>query len=167
MRKIASLLSVLMLVCALAFGQARTITGTVRDANGAAVPFATITEAGTKNASQADANGNFTIQVPENAQLTISASGYTAQTVAVSGAGNVVLARNEGQLSEVVVTALGVRRERRGLGFSVSEVKGDQLTKANNQNLVNSLSGKVAGVQVTGSGGAPGPGFKNCNSWWC
>jgi len=76
MRKIASLLSVLMLVCALAFGQNRTISGTVRDANGNPVPFATVTVEGTNTATQADASGNFSLtNVPNNARLTFSSTG--------------------------------------------------------------------------------------------
>src|SRR6476619_6600979 len=114
MRKIASLLSVLMLVCALAFGQNRAVSGTVRDANGNPVPFATVTVVGTNTATQADQNGNFTLNnVADNTRLTISATGFTAQTVAASGDLSAIsLVRSEGQLSEVVVTALGIRRNR-------------------------------------------------------
>src|SRR6478736_925642 len=114
MRKIASLLSVLMLVCTLAFGQSRTISGTVRDVNGNPVPFATVTVVGTNSATQADQNGNFTLNsVADNARITISATGFTAQTIAASGnLAAISLNRSEGQLSEVVVTALGIRRNR-------------------------------------------------------
>ena len=81
MRKIASLLSVLMLLCTLAFAQTRTITGTVRDANGDPVPFATVAQTGTTNATTADANGSFSITVPQNSQLTFSSTGFTATTI--------------------------------------------------------------------------------------
>src|SRR5215218_126498 len=98
MRKIASLLSVLVLCCALAFGQNRAVSGIVRDVNGNPIPFATITVSGTHTATQADANGNFTLgNVPANAQLSISATGFTAQTVSASGnLSAIALARSEG-----------------------------------------------------------------------
>ena len=86
MRKIASLLSVLMLMCALAFGQTRTVSGTVRDVNGNPIPFATITVVGTNTATQADASGNFTLNnVANNARLSITATGFSGQTVSSSG----------------------------------------------------------------------------------
>ena len=71
MRKLASLLSVLMLLCTLAFAQTRTVSGVVRDEKGDPVPFATIQESGTKNAAQADANGGFIIKIGQNSKLII------------------------------------------------------------------------------------------------
>ena len=81
MRKIASLLSVLMLLCALAFGQTRTVIGQVRDDKGDPIPFATVTEIGTKNGVTADANGNFSIKIKEGSQLNVSATGFTSKTM--------------------------------------------------------------------------------------
>src|SRR5947209_17619460 len=106
MRKFVSLLSVLMLLCTLAFGQTRTVTGTVRDEKGDPVPFATITEPGTKTATTADFNGNFSIKLREGAtRLAITASGHESQTVTVTGnTVNVALTTVNAQLSEVVVT---------------------------------------------------------------
>jgi TonB-linked SusC/RagA family outer membrane protein len=157
MRKFTSLLALFMLCSVLAFAQNRTVTGVVRDDKGEIVPFATVTEAGTQNAVRADANGNFSINLRQGNQLTFSATGYQPQTISVTGnTATVSLVRGEGQLQEVVVTALGVRRQRRGLGYSVDEVGGNQLNRTNNQNVVNSLNGRVSGVQVVSSGGAPG-----------
>src|SRR5690349_7603719 len=85
MRKFLSLLSVLMLVCTLAFAQIRTVTGTVRDDKGDPIPFATITEVGTNNATQADASGNFSMTVKDNARLNISSTGFTTMVVNASG----------------------------------------------------------------------------------
>src|SRR5215203_6951332 len=99
MKKILSLLAVLVLFCALAYGQARTITGTIRDANGDPVPFATVAEAGTKNAVSADANGNFTIKIPNDAKLTVSATGFSAQTITPAGtSASVAMVRSTGNL---------------------------------------------------------------------
>jgi len=150
MRKIASLLSVLMLVCALAFGQTRTVSGTVRDANGNPIPFATVTVVGTNTATQADANGAFSLNnVADNARLSISSTGFTTQTIASGASNNVVLARAEGQLSEVVVTtALGVRRQARSTGYATTTIAPSELTQARPTNVANGLSGKVSGLQI-------------------
>ncbi len=156
MRKIASLLSVLMLLCTLAFAQTRTITGTVRDDNGNAIPFATITQAGTKNATTADANGNFSITVPQNARLTISATGFSAQTLAGTDAANISLVRGEGQLQEVVVTALGIRRDKKALGYAVSTVDPGTLLQKSEPDLLKGMQGKVPGVDIRTSHGTPG-----------
>jgi len=111
MRKVVSLLSVLMLFCALAYGQTRTVTGTVTDDKGAPVAFATVTEEGSRNSTKADEDGKFSITVREGANLVITAAGYTARTVSVAEAGSVALTRSNEQLSEVVVTtAFGIER---------------------------------------------------------
>jgi TonB-linked SusC/RagA family outer membrane protein len=155
MRKIASLLAMLMLFSVLAFAQTRTVTGTVRDAQGNPVPFATVTEAGTRNAVQADANGNYSIRLGTNGRLNISATGYTA--VSGSEGGDITLARNEGQLQEVVVTtAQGIRREKRGLGYSAPTISNADLTRGQSTSPLNALQGKVAGVNITSTAGAPG-----------
>src|SRR5215213_9529444 len=103
MRKIASLLSVLMLLCTLAFGQTRTVTGTVSDENGTPIPFATVTETGTNNAATADATGNFSITVKQNSRLTFSSTGFQAQTLTPSGTTLNLRMTRGGQLDEVVV----------------------------------------------------------------
>jgi TonB-linked SusC/RagA family outer membrane protein len=151
MRKLASLLSVLMLLCTLASGQTRTVSGLVKDQKGDPIPFATISEAGTKNATQADANGLFSIKVPENAQLTITAAGYTPQTIKPGEGSQVVtlfLAAGN-QLSEVVVTtALGIKRQSRQLGYATATVTGNEVNNAKVVNPVTGLTGKVSGLQI-------------------
>jgi len=149
MKKIASLLSVLMLICALAFGQTRTITGRVNDSKGTPVPFATVTEAGTNNATQADDNGNFTITVGANARLTFSAIGYSTQTlVSTNDVVNVALAQGNSQLDEVIVTAQGIRRRPKELGYSVGRVTNQELRVGQSPRLAEALSGKVSGLTV-------------------
>ena len=151
MRKIASLLSVLMLICALAFGQNRTVSGTVRDANGNPVPFATVTVVGTNTATQADANGNFTLNnVAENARLRVTSTGFTALTVPVSGdLSSVTLTRSGDQLQEVVVTgAYNTKRTARSTSYNAQVVTGEQLNTIRQTNLNNALAGKVSGLQV-------------------
>jgi TonB-linked SusC/RagA family outer membrane protein len=156
MKKVLSLLSVLMLFCALAYGQTRTVTGTVRDEKGEPIPFATITEAGTKNAVQADANGNYSIKIPENARLTITASGFTAQTMASANAGTIQLVRSEGPLTEVVVTALQTRRNRNEVVYANQTVRNEDLNEVVNRSALNALQGKVSGVKIVQASGAPG-----------
>lgn len=150
MRKIVSLLSVLMLISALAFAQTRTVTGTVKDERNNPVPFATVTEAGTKNATQADAEGNFTIRVAANARLTISGSGFLSQTVTPTGnVANVTLSNN-GQMSEVVVTtALGIKREEKSLGYSTATVSSNTLNISKPVNVAQGLIGQVSGAQIS------------------
>jgi TonB-linked SusC/RagA family outer membrane protein len=151
MRKIASLLSVLMLLCTLAFGQSHTVTGTVRDENGNPIPFATVTEAGTRNATTADANGSFSITVPQNARLTISSTGFRAITMTpAAGAQTVTLNRSGDQLSEVVVTtALGIQRQKKELGYATAKVNNAELTQSSPSNVANGLQGKVSGLNIT------------------
>lgn len=135
----------------------RTISGVVQEENGQGLPGATVTEKGTSNRSVTDLNGNFSINVAPSATLVISFVGYSQKEVSAGGTNiSVSLSPSSSQsLSEVVVTGFGVRKQARKLSYSVSEVKGSELTRANNANLVNSLQGKVAGVMI--NQGASGP----------
>jgi TonB-linked SusC/RagA family outer membrane protein len=147
----------MLLLGVMAFAQTRSVSGRVTDANGAGVPYATVTESGTRNATRADENGNFTITVSENAQLVVSATGFQAQTLASGASGNVVLTRAEGQLSEVVVTtAQGIRRDKRTLGYSAPTISNADLTRGQSTSALNGLQGKVSGVNITSTAGAPG-----------
>ena len=152
MRKTALLLAMLMLLCASAFSQTRTVSGVVRNDKGEPIPFATITEAGTKNATQADANGAFSIRIAQNSKLTISAAGHAAQTITPSGDANeVVLAIAPGQLSEVVVTtAFGIKRSQRVTPYSAQNIGDEQLHIIPQTNINSALAGKIAGVQFRG-----------------
>ena len=155
MRKVVSLLSVLMLLCALAYGQTRTVSGTVTDDKGAPVAFATITEEGTNNAVRADDNGKFTINVRTGARLVVSAAGHSTQTVSADNAGSITLAVADAQLSEVVVTtAFGIRKSERTTPFSAQVINADQLNVVRQPNLNNALAGKIAGVQFRGQSAA-------------
>jgi TonB-linked SusC/RagA family outer membrane protein len=161
MRKIASLLSVLMLLCTLAFGQTRTVTGTVKDETGTPVPFATVTETGTRNATTADATGNFTITIQHNGRLSFSASGFQAMSMSAApsaGAQEIILKRAEGALQEVVVTALGIRREKKALGYAVSTVDKKQLESRPDGDIARLLSGKAPGVDILPTSGISGSG---------
>lgn len=150
MRKIGSLLTMLILSSVLAFAQTRTVTGVVRDEKGDPIPFATVTEAGTRNAVQADANGNFTIKVGDNSRLAVSATGFSAQTISVTGnTANFSLTRSDSQLQEVVVTgAYNTKRTARGTSYNAQVVGGEQLNVIRQPSINNALAGKVSGIQV-------------------
>jgi TonB-linked SusC/RagA family outer membrane protein len=140
-----------------AFAQTRTITGQVRDVNGNPIPFATVTEQGTRKGVSADVNGNYTIKISPNSKLIISSAGYQSQTITPEGtSGNANLIRGEGQLQEVVVTAQGVRRQERALGYSVARVDPAALVQKSEPDLLKGLQGKVAGVDIRTSQGTPG-----------
>src|SRR5512147_2764232 len=127
MKKILS--TVLFFLSALVmFGQNRTVTGKVTNADGKPVPFATVTVKGTSTAVSADENGNFSIQAAANAILVFSSTGYQPNEVNIGNKTSVNTTLAGGAaLTEVVVTALGIRRADRGLGYSVSKVNPDNL----------------------------------------
>jgi len=135
----------------------KTVTGTVKDAGGEPLPAVSVMVKGTKMGTNTDAAGRFSISAPENAVLIFRYVGFKLQETAVgtSGVLNVVLLEDKNDLSEVVVTALGIQREKKSLGYAVQEVKGTTLVEAREPNLVNTLSGKVAGLQVTRSSNGP------------
>jgi TonB-linked SusC/RagA family outer membrane protein len=160
MRKIASLLPVLLLLCSFAFGQTRTITGVVKDDKANPVPFATITEVGTKNAAQADANGIFSIKIATQSQLAISATGFTTVTITpTDGQNNVALVASGAQnLTEVVVTtALGIKKQNREVGYSTATVSNKELNQSKVINPVTGLTGKVSGLQIQTSDNSVNP----------
>lgn len=140
--------------------QTKKITGVVVDDAGFPVIGANVIEKGTTNGVITDLDGNFTLEVPDGATIEISFIGYTTQEIAVNGQTNfnVKLVEDTQRIDEVVVTALGIRRQSRSLGYSTTQVQGEDFTLARDPNLGNALSGKVAGVSVagnaTGSGGS-------------
>lgn len=134
--------------------QSQAIKGTVVDANGDPLIGATVKVAGTQTGAVTDFDGNFTINCKAGAMLEISYVGYKSQSVKAANMMKVTLEEDGKVLNDVVVTALGIKRERKALGYGVEEIKGADLTKAKETNVVNSLAGKVAGlvVQQTASG---------------
>lgn len=140
----------LMLCGVLAFAQTRVVTGRVTDGSGNGVPFATVTETGTRNTVVADASGNYQIRVTGNNGLSITATGYKATTATIVGNTAITaMDRSEGALEEVVVTALGIQRQRKDLGYSTAKVSNSELTQSAPVNVANGLQGKVSGLNVT------------------
>ena len=143
-----------------ALQQEKTIKGTVVDNYGDPVIGANIVVKGTTVGTITDLDGNFSLDVPANATLVISYIGFHSQEIAYSGQTilNITLIEDTQTLDEVVVTALGIKREKKALGYAMQEVKGDKLTETRDANVANALAGKVAGVQInqssTGVGGS-------------
>ena len=134
------------------YAQDITVRGSVVDQNGEPVIGATVKAAGTKVGTVTNANGEFSFKAPANSQIEVSYIGFASQTLRASGNMQVVLSEDATGLNEVVVTALGMKREAKALGYAMTELKGDELD-ANLINPVQALQGKVAGVEVTSSDG--------------
>ncbi|MBS1564361.1 MAG: TonB-dependent receptor plug domain-containing protein, partial [Bacteroidetes bacterium] len=161
MRKTTLLLTVLLLHALLALSQSRTITGQIKDSKGDPVPFASVKLKGAKTGVAADASGNFSITVPNNdAVIIISAAGFeTLQQVAgTETTFNITLANSRGSLTEVVVTALGIRRDKRELSSATQTISGDLVNRSGSGNALSDLNGKASGVTVVNSSGDPGSG---------
>ena len=143
------------MISQVSFAQAQEVTGTVVDNSGLPLPGVNVIEEGTSNGTQTDFDGNFTIEVGQDAVLVFSYLGMKTQKVTVGAQTSidVTLKNDTDQLDEVVVTALGITREKKSLGYSTQQVDGEDLTETRNANAINSLSGRVAGVQVSNSSG--------------
>ena len=150
--------TMLMLFGVSAFSQGRTVTGTVTDESGGPVPFATVTETGTRNATTANANGVFSLNQKGTGSITITAVGFAAKVVnAVNNTANVVLERGASEeLSAVVVTALGIKRTRNSLPYAAQGISGEDLTSTRGANAAAGLSGKVSGVEIRQGNGIGG-----------
>ncbi|WP_299778375.1 SusC/RagA family TonB-linked outer membrane protein [uncultured Formosa sp.] len=144
----------LAFVVQITFAQEKTISGTVSDPNGLPLPGVNIIVKGTTNGTQTDFDGKYSIMSASGEILSFSFMGYKTKTTTVGGAStvNVTLEEDLAQLDEVVVTALGISREKKSLGYASQEVEGDAVSKVKSQNFVNSLSGKVAGLNIKPSG---------------
>ena len=157
MKKLSLIAFAFMLTVGFAFGQ-RTIDGNVTDAEGIALIGANITVKGMSVGTITDIDGNFTLSVPDgSSDIVVSYTGYTTQEINIESLTSVVVILAEGQfLDEVVVTAVGLEANRRSIGYSVQNVDAEDILDSKETNIVNALSGKVAGVQVTSSAGSPG-----------
>ena len=136
-----------------------TVTGTVVDAQGEPLIGATVAVPGTPTGVTTDLDGKFTLKAARGSSITVSYIGYASQTVKASETPlEITLKEDHNVLEEVVVTALGIKRATKALSYNVQEVKSDELTTVKDANLINSLSGKVAGVTIntssSGIGGA-------------
>jgi TonB-linked SusC/RagA family outer membrane protein len=157
MRKIVLLLVGVLAMFLQLLAQTRTISGRVIDAQGSGIPNVTVSVKGTKVGTVTTEDGSFTIAVPaEGKTLVFSAVGMTTQEVNLNNqtSVSVVLQQTDANLTEVVITAFGVKKDRRTLGYSVTQLNTDQVTQTHQTNITNALAGKVPGVRVSGSGGS-------------
>ena len=151
------LVLLVVLVAQITFAQERTVSGVVSDNAGMPLPGVSVLVKGTKSGTQTDFDGKYSIKASSNQILIFSFIGMKTQEVMAGSAKvNVKMQEDSQVLEEVVVTALGIKKQERALGYATSVVGGNDITKGGNQNFVNALGGKVAGVQVIASGGAPG-----------
>ena len=135
------------------FGQTRTVTGSVKSGTGVAVPQATVQQKGTNNYATAADDGTYSITVSgNNVVLVFSSAGFKTQEFRLGNASSLdAVLSVGGDMEEVVVTALGITRSQKSIGYATQQVKGENLTLTKEQNVLGSLAGKIAGVQVVGS----------------
>jgi TonB-linked SusC/RagA family outer membrane protein len=137
--------------------QELTVNGTVKEAESEIpLPGVTVLEKGTNNGTSTDFDGNFELQVDNGATLVFSMVGFkTLEVPADSNMINIQLEADSEALDEVVVTALGIKRSEKALGYSVTQVDGEELAEVKQVNAINALQGKVAGLNITGSATGP------------
>lgn len=130
--------------------QEKTISGTVTDQMGLVLPGVNIVVEGTTNGTQTDFDGNYTIQGSEGQTLLFSYIGQmsVSKIIGASATIDVVMEEDAQALEEVVVTALGISRDKKSLGYSTQEVQGEDLNTVKSGNFVNALSGKASGIQI-------------------
>lgn len=143
----------------LSYAQSRQITGKVLGPDNNGVPSATVKVKGGSAATSTNADGAFTLSVPSGGvTLEVSSVGFAAKEVSVGAGQNTVvinLSSDAAQLSDVVVTALGISKQSRRLGYAVTKVDGSVMTQARETNVANSLTGRVAGLKVSGTSSGP------------
>lgn len=140
-----------------------TLSGQVIDESGSPIQGATVVVEGTTTGIFTDEEGRFRLQAPSgSATLVVSYIGYLRQSIAINGQSviNVTLAEDIMSIEEVVVTAVGITREKKSLGYAVSSIDNGELTKSRATNLVDGLAGKVAGVRISSQSGTAGGGSK-------
>ncbi|MFC4095008.1 SusC/RagA family TonB-linked outer membrane protein [Euzebyella saccharophila] len=148
----------LALFVQITFAQDKTITGTVADADGLPLPGVNIVVQGTTVGTQTDFDGNYAINASQGQTLSFSYLGYKTETRAVGASNTINLQMTEDaeSLEEVVVTAMGITKAEKAIGYAVQEVSGESIEETKEVNIVNSLQGKVSGVQIQGSSSALG-----------
>ncbi len=157
------LLTLLLLLSSIAMAQTRLISGTIKDAaTGNAIPSVTVKVKGTSISTVTNADGAFSFNVPTGeVTLELSSIGYGSKEIVADATSQTISATLQtasADLSEVVVTALGVKRERKALTYASQQIGGDELRRAANTNFVSALSGKAAGLDIkvsnSGAGGS-------------
>ena len=134
------------------------ISGRITNTDGVPIVGVSVTVKGTKKGTSTNTNGDFSIDANKGDILVVTSIGYVPQEIAVGDDArmDIKLVLSDSQMSEIVVTALGIRKESKRLGYAVTKVDGEGLTKARELNFANSLEGRVAGVNISTVNGGPG-----------
>ena len=158
MKRLILLWTCFLISMGLAIAQDKLVSGTVIDDNGEPVTGASVFAKGAATTGTVtDLDGKFSFTIPESVKtLVVSYIGYVNAEVAASENVRITLTSDTKSLSEVVVTAMGLTREKRALGYAAQEVKSDELTAGANTSLTGALQGKLTGVEITTSSGMPG-----------
>jgi TonB-linked SusC/RagA family outer membrane protein len=147
-----------LLFGALIYAQDLTVTGNVTSTeDGQPIPGVSVVQKGTTNGTITDIEGNYNLTVPQGSVIVFSFVGMASQEITATTVGpfNINMVSESEGLDEVVVTALGIEREKKSLGYAMQEVQGNAVVDAREQNLANTLSGKVSGLQVVRGAGGP------------
>jgi TonB-linked SusC/RagA family outer membrane protein len=141
-------------------GNEKRISGSIVDKSGEPVIGASVRVAGTHIGAVTNVDGQFFLDVPPGSKLDVSYLGYIQKEIKITDAQNykIVLEENSHSLNEVVVTAMGIKKDRKALGYSVSNLNSSELLKNKSTNVINSLDGKIPGLNITQSGGSAGAG---------
>ena len=156
MKKLSLILAMVISTISLAFAQ-RTVTGTITDAKSDPLVGASVLVKGTTTGTITDVDGKYSLSVPAGATtLSYSFTGFQTQDIALGASSVIDISMVESVLQELVVTALGISKQSKALGYATQQVSGDNLKESNTTNIVDALNGKVAGAQITSSSGALG-----------
>lgn len=158
MKHFYSLLAAMLLTAVGLSAQNVSVNGTVYDETGEGLPGVNVIVIGTSVGTVSDFDGNFIVEAAIGQSLQLSFLGYTDMTVAITSDQRIVvnMSPDTEQLDEVVVTALGIKRSQKSQGYAITQVKADELTKGRTSDVVTGIQGKVAGVEISGTGGNPG-----------
>lgn len=140
--------------------QSNAVTGVVKDASGEPLVGATVMVKGTNRGVSTDSDGRYSINAAPGSTLVVSYVGYTGREITVGNDKtiDIDLIAGDTSLDEVVVTALGIKKDKKSLGYAVEDLDAEELMRNKTANAINSLSGKIAGVNITQSSGAAGSG---------
>ncbi|MEP5341334.1 MAG: SusC/RagA family TonB-linked outer membrane protein [Algibacter sp.] len=149
-KKSKILVLLLALVVQITFAQEKTISGIVSDASGLPLPGATVLIKGTSSGTSTDFDGRYSINANQGATLVFSFVGYTTTEILIgtSNSVNATLSEDAESLDEVVITALGIKRSKKSLGYATQEISNKEISTVKESNVLNQLSGKVAGLAV-------------------
>ena len=148
------LITILMIgTCTLMYGQSQNISGIVSDNDGSGLPGVSVKVKGTSSGTVTNGEGKYTIESDANGTLVFSFVGYKTQEIAIEGKNSLNVTMSEGiVMDEVVVTALGISRDKKSIGYSTQTVDGESLAAQKDVNFMSTLSGQVAGAQIKNSG---------------